>query len=132
MVSAKSWSGAAASCPRPPPRRSSAHEKAFGGIVLSASHNPGGPDGDFGIKYNIANGGPAPEKITEAIFAHSKTIESYKIVEAPDVDLDTLGETRLGGAMVRIIDPVADLSRPDGEPVRLRGHRGACSATASR
>ncbi len=82
-------------------------EKAFGGIVLSASHNPGGPDADFGIKYNISNGGPAPEKITEAIFAHSKTIESYRIVEAPDVDLDALGETRVGEAKVRIVDPVA-------------------------
>ncbi|WP_374545844.1 alpha-D-glucose phosphate-specific phosphoglucomutase [Rhodoblastus sp.] len=82
-------------------------EKAFGGIVLSASHNPGGPDEDFGIKYNISNGGPAPEKITEAIFAHSKTIESYKIVEAPDVDLDALGETQVGRAKVRIVDPVA-------------------------
>ena len=83
------------------------HEQAFGGIVLSASHNPGGPDEDFGIKYNISNGGPAPEKITEAIFAHSKTIASYKIVETPDIDLDTLGETWIGGAKVRIIDPVA-------------------------
>jgi phosphoglucomutase len=82
-------------------------EKAFGGIVLSASHNPGGPDEDFGIKYNISNGGPAPEKITEAIFVHSKTIESYDIIEAPDVDLDTLGETRIGTAVVRVIDPVA-------------------------
>jgi len=82
-------------------------EKAFGGIVLSASHNPGGPDEDFGIKYNIGNGGPAPEAITEAIFAHSKTIESYKIIETPDVDLDVLGDTRLGAARVRIIDPVA-------------------------
>ena len=82
-------------------------EQAFGGIVLSASHNPGGPDGDFGIKYNIGNGGPAPEKITEAIFAHSKTIESYKILEAPDVDLDTIGESQLGGSRVRVIDPVA-------------------------
>jgi phosphoglucomutase len=82
-------------------------EKAFGGIVLSASHNPGGPDEDFGIKYNISNGGPAPEKLTEAIFAHSKTIESYAIVAAPDVDLDTFGETRIGDAVVRVIDPVA-------------------------
>ena len=82
-------------------------EQAFGGIVLSASHNPGGPDGDFGIKYNIGNGGPAPEKITEAIFAHSKTIESYKILEAPDVDLDTIGESQLGASRVRVIDPVA-------------------------
>ncbi|MGO9942827.1 MAG: alpha-D-glucose phosphate-specific phosphoglucomutase [Rhodoblastus sp.] len=82
-------------------------EKAFGGIVLSASHNPGGPDGDFGIKYNISNGGPAPEKITEAIFAHSETIESYKIIEATNVDLDTPGETQLGAAKVRVVDPVA-------------------------
>lgn len=82
-------------------------EKAFGGIILSASHNPGGPDGDFGIKYNIGNGGPAPEKITEAIFAHSKSIESYKIIEVGDVDLDTLGETDLGAMRVRVIDPVA-------------------------
>ncbi len=82
-------------------------EKAFGGIVLSASHNPGGPDEDFGIKYNIGNGGPAPEKITEAIFTHSRTIESYRIIETPDVDLDAIGETRLGRARVRIIDPVA-------------------------
>jgi phosphoglucomutase len=82
-------------------------EQAFGGIVLSASHNPGGPDGDFGIKYNISNGGPAPEKITEAIFAHSRTIENYQIIEAPDVDLDVLGETLLGATKVRIIDPVA-------------------------
>ena len=83
------------------------HENAFGGIVLSASHNPGGPDADFGIKYNISNGGPAPEKITEAIFAHSKTIESYKTVDAPDVDIDTLGETFIGATRVRVIDPVA-------------------------
>jgi phosphoglucomutase len=82
-------------------------EKAFGGIVLSASHNPGGPDADFGIKYNISNGGPAPEKITEAIYAHSKAIESYRIVDAPDVDLDILGETQVGAATVRIVDPVA-------------------------
>jgi len=82
-------------------------EKAFGGIVLSASHNPGGPEADFGIKYNISNGGPAPEKITEAIYAHSKSIESYRIVDAPDVDLDRLGETKVGGALVRIVDPVA-------------------------
>ncbi len=83
------------------------HEQAFGGIVLSASHNPGGPDADFGIKYNISNGGPAPEKITEAIFEHSKTIDSYKIVEADDIDIDRLGETFIGVTKVRIIDPVA-------------------------
>src|SRR3954468_6873811 len=68
---------------------------AFGGIVLSASHNPGGPDGDFGIKYNIDNGGPAPEKVTEAIFAHTQTISSYRISDAPPVDLDTIGSSTL-------------------------------------
>ena len=65
---------------------------AYGGIILSASHNPGGPQGDFGVKYNIGNGGPAPEKITDAIFARTKTIEAYRISDAPDVDLDALGE----------------------------------------
>ncbi|MBK9082410.1 MAG: alpha-D-glucose phosphate-specific phosphoglucomutase [Rhizobiales bacterium] len=81
---------------------------AFGGLILSASHNPGGPDGDFGIKYNIGNGGPAPEKITNAIFARTRTIDAYRIVEAPDVDLDKLGQTRLGAMTVEIVDPVAD------------------------
>ncbi|SDC65646.1 phosphoglucomutase [Sphingomonas sp. YR710] len=81
---------------------------AFGGIVLSASHNPGGPTEDFGIKYNISNGGPAPEKITDAIFAISRTITRYLTIEAPDVDLDKDGETRIGGSVVQIIDPVAD------------------------
>ncbi|NMF64608.1 alpha-D-glucose phosphate-specific phosphoglucomutase [Brasilonema octagenarum] len=80
----------------------------FGGIILSASHNPGGPDGDFGIKYNISNGGPAPEKVTEAIYSRSKEIESYKIVEAPDVNLDTLGEFKVGDMPVEVIDSVAD------------------------
>src|SRR5512141_1159016 len=61
--------------------------KAFGGIILSASHNPGGPDGDFGVKYNIANGGPAPEKVTEAIYQRSRTIDRYYIVDAPDLPL---------------------------------------------
>ena len=65
---------------------------AYGGIILSASHNPGGPEGDFGIKYNIGNGGPAPEKITDAIFARTKTIAVYQDADAPDVDLDTLGD----------------------------------------
>src|SRR6478672_4205983 len=65
--------------------------QTFGGIILSASHNPGGPTEDFGIKYNIGNGGPAPEKITDAIFARTKTIDSYKTVDVPDIDLDTVG-----------------------------------------
>jgi phosphoglucomutase len=82
--------------------------QTFGGIVLSASHNPGGPDGDFGIKYNIGNGGPAPEKVTEAIFARSKVIGEYHILEAADVALDVIGETRLGDMAVQVIDPVSD------------------------
>jgi phosphoglucomutase len=82
--------------------------KAYGGIVLSASHNPGGPDGDFGIKYNIGNGGPAPEKVTEAIYARTQTIGAYSILEAGDVDLSKLGETRLSGMVVEIVDPVED------------------------
>jgi phosphoglucomutase len=83
---------------------------AFGGIVLSASHNPGGPDGDFGIKYNIENGGPAPEKITEAIFAHTQAVTSYRISDAAAVDLDQLGRTHLENMVVEVIDPVADYS----------------------
>jgi phosphoglucomutase len=79
-----------------------------GGIILSASHNPGGPDGDFGIKYNTANGGPAPENITEAIFAASKKISQYRIVDAADVALDTFGDSRLGDMTVSVIDPVGD------------------------
>ncbi len=82
--------------------------KTYGGIILSASHNPGGPDGDFGIKYNGSNGGPATETVTEAIFAKSKVITSYRILEAADVSLDQLGETTLGGMKVKVIDPVSD------------------------
>ena len=82
--------------------------KAFGGIILSASHNPGGPDGDFGIKYNAGNGGPAPEKITDLIFARTKTITSYKTVAASDIDLGKIGIITLGGMAVEVIDPVAD------------------------
>jgi len=82
--------------------------KAFGGIVLSASHNPGGPDGDFGIKYNVSNGGPAPEKVTDAAFTRTKTISTYKIAETLDIDLDRLGESRIEGARIEIVDPVDD------------------------
>ncbi|MEO8342959.1 MAG: alpha-D-glucose phosphate-specific phosphoglucomutase [Gallionella sp.] len=78
----------------------------YGGIILSASHNPGGPDGDFGIKYNTANGGPAPEKITEAIFASSKKIAQYRIIDAADVPLDTLGNYKIGEMTATVIDPV--------------------------
>ncbi|GAB3388320.1 alpha-D-glucose phosphate-specific phosphoglucomutase [Massilia agri] len=84
---------------------------AFGGIVLSASHNPGGPDGDFGIKYNIDNGGPAPEKVTEAIFASTQALSSYRISDAGPVDLDRIGTTRIEDMVVEVIDPVADYAQ---------------------
>ncbi|KAI0255866.1 phosphoglucomutase [Lactifluus subvellereus] len=82
--------------------------KANGGILLTASHNPGGPNADFGIKYNVENGGPAPENITERIFARTKTISSYKVLEAPPVDLSKLGNTTYGPLAVSIIDSVKD------------------------
>ncbi len=82
--------------------------KTDGGIILSASHNPGGPEGDFGIKFNTPNGGPAPEKVTEAIYAATKTIREYHIAQADPIDLDRLGEYRLGDLTIRIIDPVDD------------------------
>ncbi|WP_174297801.1 alpha-D-glucose phosphate-specific phosphoglucomutase [Sphingomonas bacterium] len=81
---------------------------ASGGLILSASHNPGGPDGDFGIKYNIANGGPAPEKVTDAIAARTRTIDRWLTLEGPDLDLSRPGETPVGGMTVEIVDPVAD------------------------
>ncbi|WMT85863.1 alpha-D-glucose phosphate-specific phosphoglucomutase [Pelagibacterium sp. 26DY04] len=84
------------------------HYKAFGGIVLSASHNPGGPDGDFGIKYNASNGGPAPEKITDAVFARSLEITEYKSVDTPDIDLSRLGTQDVADMEVEVIDPVTD------------------------
>ncbi|APG92534.1 alpha-D-glucose phosphate-specific phosphoglucomutase [Sinorhizobium americanum] len=82
--------------------------KAFGGIVLSASHNPGGPTEDFGIKYNVGNGGPAPEKVTDAIFARTKTIDSYRIADVGDVNLDVEGSQQVEDMTVTVIDPVAD------------------------
>lgn len=82
--------------------------QTHGGIILSASHNPGGPNADFGIKFNTENGGPAPEKVTEAMFARSKAIDSYKILESSDVDIDSTGEFTLGGMVVEVIDSVTD------------------------
>ena len=81
---------------------------AFGGFILSASHNPGGEDGDFGLKFNVANGGPAPETITDAIFARTQTIDAYRILVADPPPLDTVGTTTLGAMAVEIADPVAD------------------------
>lgn len=82
--------------------------KAFGGIILSASHNPGGPNEDFGIKYNIGNGGPAPEKITDTIFARSQSIAEYKIADIGDINLDLEGTHEADGVTITVIDPVAD------------------------
>jgi phosphoglucomutase len=81
---------------------------AFGGLVLSASHNPGGPDEDFGIKYNVGNGGPAPEKYTNAFYQRSLTIDSYKIAQIEDIDLDRIGTVKIGDLSITIIDPVTD------------------------
>ena len=82
--------------------------KAYGGLVLSASHNPGGPDGDFGIKYNVGNGGPAPEKITDDIFARTRTIKQYKTLATKDVDLSKLGSRKVGDMKLDVVDPVDD------------------------
>ncbi|WP_353571569.1 alpha-D-glucose phosphate-specific phosphoglucomutase [Candidatus Albibeggiatoa sp. nov. BB20] len=82
--------------------------QAFGGIILSASHNPAGIDGDFGIKYNMGNGGPAPEKITDAIYQHSQNITQYKILDTQDIDLAHQGEYQLGKMQVKVIDAVTD------------------------
>jgi phosphoglucomutase len=79
-----------------------------GGLILSASHNPGGPDEDFGLKYNTPNGGPAPEKVTDEIFARTETIFQYHIIETHDVDLSTIGTSDMAGMSVQIIDPITD------------------------
>ena len=81
---------------------------ASGGIILSASHNPGGPDGDFGIKYNATNGGPAPEKLTQAMYERTQTVSHYAISDAADIPLDTLGTCSMEGMAIEVIDPVAD------------------------
>jgi len=81
---------------------------AYGGIVLSASHNPGGPEGDFGIKYNVGNGGPAPEKITEGIYTRSQTITQYRSSDAANIDIESLGTRQVEGMTVEVIDSVAD------------------------
>jgi phosphoglucomutase len=81
---------------------------AFGGLILSASHNPGGPDEDFGIKYNVSNGGPAPENYTHRFYERSQVIDRYKIAQFDDIDLDNLGSRPIGELNVTIIDPVTD------------------------
>lgn len=81
---------------------------ADGGLILSASHNPGGPDEDFGLKYNGPNGGPATEGVTDKIFARTKVIDSYRIMQTHEVDLDTIGKIQVGAMAVEIVDPVVD------------------------
>ena len=81
---------------------------AFGDIILSASHNPGGPDDDFGIKYNLGNGGPANETFTDALYKRTQEISQYRILDAEDINLARLGETQLGGMVVEVINPVSD------------------------
>jgi len=81
---------------------------AFGGIILSASHNPGGPDADFGIKYNLGNGGPANETFTDAVYKRTQEISVYRQVDALDIDLGRLGESRIGEMIVSVINPVTD------------------------
>ncbi len=89
--------------------------KAFGGLILSASHNPGGPDEDFGIKYNIGNGGPAPENYTDAFFARSQMIDQYKLADLDDIDLDKTGRITVDGLNIHVIDPVDDYAQLMGE-----------------
>ncbi len=82
--------------------------QADGGIILSASHNPGGPDEDFGMKFNTANGGPAPESVTERIYSETRSLTAYRILQSPDVDLSALGTRTMGDMEIAIIDPVSD------------------------
>ena len=79
-----------------------------GGIIMSASHNPGGPTEDFGVKFNMGNGGPAPESVTEAMYQRTTVITEYEMLDAQDVDLDTVGRYDLGGMIVDVVDPVSD------------------------
>ncbi len=106
---------------------------ASGGLILSASHNPGGPDEDFGIKYNVANGGPAPEAVTDAIYARTQTIDRWMMVESDPVDLDRIGATQVGDTEVEVIDPVADYAALmeqlfDFDAIRAAVHDGLSMA----
>lgn len=83
-------------------------KEAFGGFILSASHNPGGPDGDFGLKYDVPNGGGAPTSLTDKFYERSKVIDRYWMVEMPDVDLSVVGEQQIGTVTIEVVDSVAD------------------------
>jgi len=85
--------------------------QAFGGIILSASHNAGGPKGDFGIKYNTSNGGPAQEKITEAVYTRTKEIDEYRFLDAADIPLSRIGSYQMGAMDVEVIDSVNDYAQ---------------------
>lgn len=99
--------------------------EASGGLILSASHNPAGRDGDFGIKFNVANGGPAPEAITDAIHARTLTIDRWLAEDAPDIDLEQVGAYRVGTMDVEIIDPVQDYAELMEELFDFDAIRGA-------
>ncbi|MEF3169013.1 MAG: alpha-D-glucose phosphate-specific phosphoglucomutase [Deltaproteobacteria bacterium] len=82
-----------------------------GGIILSASHNPGGPDGDFGVKFNTENGGPAPERVTDAIYQRTRELDSYRIAHIPEIVMDSVGRHTFGETEIEVMDPVADYAR---------------------
>jgi phosphoglucomutase len=84
------------------------HHRAAGGLIFSASHNPGGPNGDFGVKLNLANGGPAPESVTEDIARRTREITSYRTLDAPDLPIQRNGGHTLGEMAVEVVDPVAE------------------------
>ncbi|MDH5446577.1 MAG: alpha-D-glucose phosphate-specific phosphoglucomutase [Gammaproteobacteria bacterium] len=92
-----------------------------GGIILSASHNPGGPNGDFGIKFNTRNGGPAPEGVTDKIYKIASSLHEYRIAECDDIDIDTVGITELGESVIEVIDPVADYAELMGQLFDFEG-----------
>ena len=105
---------------------------ADGGFILSASHNPGGPHEDFGIKFNTDNGGPAPEGFTNAVFEKTKTLNRYFIIETPDIDLDRLGTVTVGDLTVEVIDPVKDYEELmeelfDFDAIKAAIHEGSLS-----
>ncbi len=104
---------------------------AVAGIILSASHNPGGPEGDFGVKINGANGGPAPESLTDAIHAATLSLEGYRILDADPVNLEVPGRTTIGSPGRRGDRRGRGLRGPDAEAVRLRPHRAPCCGGTS-